>query len=159
MPDNLYKKRYVMDILTVKQLDTDKVKDLVYGLENFEKDKAVRAGLYAGGSILQRGGVMRLKSRMKSPYGHKGNLIKAFRVRVKRKKLGVLSGFGYPIGNHSWLLDQGTRIRRTKNYGRRGHGPALRYWEDTRAEDGSKAMNAVMDGIVRAVERMENGKS
>ena len=84
MPDNLYKKRYVMDILTVKQLDTDKVKDLVYGLENFEKDKAVRAGLYAGGSILQRGGVMRLKSRMKSPYGHKGNLIKAFRVRVKK---------------------------------------------------------------------------
>ena len=78
---------------------------------------------------------------------------------MKRKKLGVLSGFGYPIGNHSWLLDQGTRIRRTKNYGRRGHGPALRYWEDTRAEDGSKAMNAVMDGIVRAVERMENGKS
>lgn len=85
MPDNLYKKRYVMDILTVKQLDTDKVKDLVYGFENFEKDKTVRAGLYAGGSILQRGGVMRLKSRMKSPYGHKGNLIKAFRVRVKRK--------------------------------------------------------------------------
>ena len=94
-----------MAILTVKQLDTNKVKDLVYGLENFEKDKTVRAGLYAGGSILQRGGVMRLKSRMKSPYGHKGNLIKAFRVRVKRKKLGVLSGFGYPIGNHSWLLD------------------------------------------------------
>ena len=137
-----------MAILTVKQLDTNKVKDLVYGLENFEKDKTVRAGLYAGGSILQRGGVMRLKSRMKSPYGHKGNLIK----RVKRKKLGVLSGFGYPIGNHSWLLDQGTGIRRTKNYARRGHGPALRYWEDTRAEDGSKAMNAVMDGIERAVE-------
>ena len=66
-----------MDILIVKQLDTDKVKDLVYGLENFEKDKAVRAGLYAGGSILKRGGVMRLKLRMKSPYGHKGNLIKA----------------------------------------------------------------------------------
>mgnify|MGYP007102289826 CR=1 FL=1 len=37
-----------MAILTVKQLDTNKVKDLVYGLENFEKDKTVRAGLYAG---------------------------------------------------------------------------------------------------------------
>lgn len=37
MPDNLYKKRYVMDILTVKQLDTDKVKDLVYGLKTSKR--------------------------------------------------------------------------------------------------------------------------
>lgn len=159
MPDNLCKKRYVMDILTVKELNIGRVNELVYDLENFEKDKTVRAGLYAGGSILKRGGVMRLKSRMKSPYGHKGNLIKVFRVRVKRSKLGVLSGFGQPEGRHSWLIDQGTGIRRTKNYASRGYGPALRYWEDTRAEDGSKAMNAVMDGIERAVERMKNGKS
>ena len=66
-----------MDILTVRQIDINKVNEFVCDLENFEKDKAVRAGLYAGGSILKRGGVMRLKSRMKSPYGHKGNLIKA----------------------------------------------------------------------------------
>ena len=158
MSDNLCEKRYVMDILTVRQIDISKVNEFVCDLENFEKDKAVRAGLYAGGSILKRGGVMRLKSRMKSPYGHKGNLIKAFRVRVKRSKLGVLSGFGQPEGRHSWLIDQGTGIRRTKNYASRGYGPALRYWEDTRAEDGSKAMNAVMDGIERAVKRMKNGK-
>ena len=105
-----------MDILTVRQIDINKVNEFVCDLENFEKDKAVRAGLYAGGSILKRGGVMRLKSRMKSPYGHKGNLIKAFRVRVKRSKLGVLSGFGQPEGRHSWLIDQGTGFRRTKNY-------------------------------------------
>lgn len=147
-----------MDIINVKQLDISNIQYLVSGLEDFEKDKAVRQGLYSGGSVLLRGGVMRLKMRMKTPAGRKGNLIKAFRVRVKRNKLGVLSGFGYPEGRHSWLLDQGTGIRRTKNYARRGHGPALRYWEDTRTQDGSKAMEYIERGIEKAVQRIKDRK-
>lgn len=147
-----------MDIIDVKKIGEDEINAFVNHLQDFEKDKAIRAGLYAGGAILKRGGVMRLKLRMKSPYGRKGNLIKAFKVRVKKNKLGVLSGFGYPEGRHSWLLDQGTGIRHTKSYERRGIGPALRYWEDTRSQEGNRAMGAIRNGIERAVERMNNGK-
>ena len=138
-----------MDIIDVKKIGEDEINAFVNHLQDFEKDKAIRAGLYAGGAILKRGGVMRLKLRMKSPYGRKGNLIKAFKVRVKKNKLGVLSGFGYP---------EGTGIRHTKSYERRGIGPALRYWEDTRSQEGNRAMGAIRNGIERAVERMNNGK-
>ena len=159
MLDNLCKNRHIMDIINVKQLDKDNILYLVNSLEDFEKDKAIRAGLYAGGSVLKRGGVLRLKLRMKSPLGRKGNLIKAFSVRVKKSKLGVLSGFGYPEGRHSWLLDKGTGLRHTKSYGYRGYGPALRYWEDTRSQDGTEAIEAIRDGIERAVKRINNRKT
>lgn len=112
-----------MDVITIKEVRND-VLYLINELREIDKDKAIRSGLYSGGAILKRGGVLRLKLRMKTPYGQKGNLVKSFKVRVKRNKLGVLSGFGYPEGRHSWLLDQGTGSRHTKRYDYRGYGPA-----------------------------------
>ena len=57
-----------MAILTrSKQLDTNKVKDLVYGLEKTSKRIRLYVPVHTPeSSILQRGGVMRLKSRMKN---------------------------------------------------------------------------------------------
>lgn len=144
-----------MDVITIKEVRND-VLYLINELREIDKDKAIRSGLYSGGAILKRGGVLRLKLRMKAPYGQKGNLVKSFRVRVKRNKLGVLSGFGYPEGRHSWLLDQGTGSRHTKRYDYRGYGPALGYWKDTKDQDSNKALDSVRKGVEKYVERIKN---
>lgn len=149
-----------MDIIKVTQLNRDHINYLVDNLEDFEKDKAIRKGLSRGGNVLKQGGVRRLKMTMKSPMGVTGNLIRAFSVRVKKNKLGVLSGFGYPEGRHSWLVDQGTNWRHTKKgYKSRGYGRALRYWQDTKDKDGPKAILETEKGIERAVQRINERRA
>lgn len=149
-----------MDVIGVTQINREHINYLVNSLEDFEKDKAIRKGLLSGGNLLKQGGVRRLKTRMKSPMGVTGNLIRSFSVRVKKAKLGVLSGFGYPEGRHSWLVDQGTNFRHTKkDYAFRGYGRALRYWEDTKEKDGPRAILETEKGIERAVQRINERRT
>ncbi|MEG0464650.1 hypothetical protein [Bacteroides sp.] len=146
-----------MEGIEIRVIDREAMIHLVQGLENFEKDKALQSGLRAGATVFQRGGMRRLKQRMKNPKGVKGNLLRSFTVRVKRSKLGALSGFKYGDngGGHSWLLDMGTDKRSHKKTGKStGVGPALRYWTDTREQDYPTAINKMYDGIERAVNRI-----
>lgn len=151
-----------MEGIEIKVIDREAMLHLVQGLQAFEKDKALQSGLRAGANVFQRGGMRRLKQRMKKPSGVTGNLLKSFAVRVKRNRPGALSGFEYGEnggGNHSWLVDMGTDERHHKKSGRRtGAGRALKYWSDTREQDYPKAIDQVYNGIERAVNRMKGGK-
>lgn len=139
----------------------------IAGLEDFEKDKAVRTGLRSGGNLLKTRGRNRLKQRnYKAFVGKSGrltsagkralaahNLYNAFQVRVKRRSLGALIGFTGK-GHHSHLVDLGTRRRPHPITGTSGVMPASRYWSDTAEQDWRDAMNKVMEGIDRAIYRI-----
>lgn len=152
-------------MIEVKQIDRESITYLVRRLDDFEKDKAIRTGLKAGGNVFQLGGKRRLRSSMKNPKGVTGNLLRSFHVRVKRQKLGVIVGFKrsnkFMIiggGNHAHLVDRGTKKRYLKTRGNKyvGEMPANRFWSDTESQDGGKAVNEVYTGVERAVERIKN---
>lgn len=139
---------------------------LTAGLSDIDKDKAVRGGLLKGGQILRRGGMRRLKVRMKAgSKGKTGNLLKSFIVRVKRSKPGVLAGFkqGKDGGNHAHLVDLGTigRMQKSKNRKKRykggssGAATANYFWTETRDSDYNAALNEVRTGIENFVEKVK----
>ena len=136
-----------------RQIDT--VAHLVQGLTDMERDRAVRAGLLAGGRLLTAGGRRRLRSRMASPQGVTGCLLRAFTVRVKRSKPGVLAGFrtGKGGGGHAHLVDQGTLPRQTREGLNRGHARPTSFWEDTARQDAGRALDRVTDAVEEFVLR------
>lgn len=151
------------------ELDVSNPRHLEQFLQNLSKidrDKAIKGGLSKGGEVLKRGGIKRLKKRMRSgPDGVKGNLLKSFFVRVKRNKPGVLTGFtqGKNGGNHAPLVDLGTtqRMRKSNNRrlrwrgGRTGAATANYFWSETREADMSKAKTEVSKGLIMFVEKIK----
>ena len=141
----------------ITQIDRDAVNYLVRNLEDFEKDKVVRGGLGAAGAVFKTGGQRRLKERMKRRGGVTGNLLGSFKVRVKRKRPGVLIGFrqGKSGGNHAHLIDQGTTDRYWRTP-RKATGRVVgnAFWTDTRSQDYPQAMDKLYAGIERAVNRI-----
>lgn len=146
-----------MEGIQLTVVDQESILYLVHELDNIEKDKAIRSGLSAGANFFKKGGVSRLKQRMKKPGGVTGNLLNSFTVRVKRSKLGALSGFKYGQrgGAHAWLVDLGTDERYQNKTGRRtGKGKALFFWSETRGQDYPKAVEKVREGVERFVQRI-----
>ena len=144
----------------------DRINRLVADLQDIDRNKAIKAGLRKGAGVFIRIGRSNLRARNKKKTG---NLMKSFRVRVKKSKLGALAGFsmnytrkeeeGY--GSHSWLVDMGTVKRETKGRGSlpagldRGVMPASYFWTDTKNEGGSEAIRAIEQGIHDAVIQMQ----
>lgn len=145
-------------MIEVKQIDRNAITYLVRNLKDFEKDKSIKKGLKAGGNVFQSGGKRRLRDSMKNPKGVTGNLLRSFKVRLKRNKLGVLTGFikGENGGNHAHLVDRGTKKRPHPLTGTSGIMPANHFWINTEAQDSNKAINEVYMGIERAVNRLKN---
>lgn len=148
-------------MIKVQQINPEVIKGFVFGLENFEKDKAIKSGLSAAGSVFKAGGIRRLKQRMKSGSGGvTGNLNKSFTVRVKRSKLGALIGFksGNGGGSHANLVDRGTteRFWKTRNGKSSGKVIGNAFWVDTEREDYPEAMDKLYTGIERAVNRIKS---
>ena len=149
-------------MLNVQLIDRDAIRYLVDELENIDKDKAIRKGLGLGGAYILRGGRARLRGRMSKPSGETGNLLKSFTVKVKRKKLGALVGFRYPLGRHAWLLDLGTKERnwRKKPFKITGKIPGksggfkIGFWTETKEQDFPKAIECVREGVERFVQRI-----
>lgn len=142
------------------------LEQFLQNLSQIDRDKAIKGGLSKGGEVLKRGGIKRLKKRMKSgPDGVKGNLLKSFFVRVKRKKPGVLAGFtqGRNGGNHAHLVDLGTTQRMRKSNNRRlrwkggstGAATANYFWTETREADMGKAKEEVSKGLIMFVEKIK----
>jgi hypothetical protein len=150
------------NIIEISQIDAGAVEYLVRNLEKFEKDKAIKHGLYAAGNVFDKGGKNRLKTRMKcGSRGFTGNLLGSFRVRLKKNRPGVLVGFrqGKGGGSHSYLIDRGTDERHwTKKNKNKSTGRVAGnyFWSDTEAQDSAKAMNKLYEGIERAVNRINN---
>lgn len=158
----------------------------VANLKDFEKDKAIRAGLRSGGLFFAKQGKMRLservafkasnyrahssseenfrkKIRRREIRNHKrialsaSNLYNSFRVRVKRRSLGALVGFSSK-GHHAHLVDLGTRKRPHPITGTSGIMPANRFWTDTSEQDWKTGMDRIMEVIDRNVNRMMLGR-
>ena len=139
---------------------------LTTGLSGIDKDSAIKRGLSKGGEVLKKGGMERLKNRMRAgPGGKTGNLLRSFTARVKRNKPGVLAGFqkGKNGGNHSHLVDLGTveRMRHRKSWksggkgGSTGAARANYFWKDTNDLDKNKAMGEIQKGITECVEKVK----
>lgn len=143
-------------MIEVKQIDYDSILYLVRELEEFEKNKAIKSGLKAGGNVFKVGGRQRLKQRLKSNNGE-GKLLNSFQVRVKRNKAGVLTGFNGG-GRHSHLVDRGTKLRETKSKANRGVMPANLFWTDTETIDSPKAIDRIFEGVEKAVQRINDRK-
>lgn len=153
----------------VEIIDLDRVYYTIDGLSNMDKDKAVKQGLRAASYVFLAGGRQRLRQRMRNKAGVTGNLLRSFKVRVKRTKLGALAGFGKTNdvrkvgfgsdggnGYHAHLVDRGTTLRRTKkSNAERGVMPANYFWSDTINQDSNKALDKLYQGIERAVSKIK----
>ena len=143
----------------VKIIGEDRINAMLQELNDIDTNKSIKAGLRKGLNILRQGGLKRLKSRMKSPSGVTGNLVKSFNVRVKKNKLGGLAGFGmvsdtdgnHIIARHAHLVDLGTAERERQNGGSTGKMPALNFWTDTRNDDMDNAIGEVLKGTEQAI--------
>ena len=143
----------------VKIIGEDRINAMLQELNDIDTNKSIKAGLRKGLNILRHGGLKRLKSRMKSPSGVTGNLVKSFNVRIKKNKLGGLAGFGmvsdtdgnHIIARHAHLVDLGTAERERQNGGSTGKMPALNFWTDTRNDDMDNAVGEVLKGTEQAI--------
>ncbi|MDR2919691.1 MAG: hypothetical protein LBV72_10060 [Tannerella sp.] len=133
-------------------------------LSDVEKDKAVKSGLRTAGNVFRREGLNQIRSKLsgttKRSYGRQpGNLLSSIRVRVKRSKPGVLTGFDEK-GHHAHLADLGTKERffKTGIRGQRrkssGRMPATHFWTTTKQSKEIKASEALFTGLERAVNRI-----
>lgn len=132
-----------------------RIQSAVMGLEKIQQDKAITSGMRAAGGVFMMGGKRRLKSELKG-HGSKGNLMKAFRVRVKRRNEGVLIGFDR-MGHHSHLVDLGTKKRFHKSGKYTGVMPANYFWRQTAQADFPKAAEKMFKGIETAANRIMYG--
>ena len=143
----------------VKIIGEDRINAMLQELNDIDTNKSIKAGLRKGLNILRQGGLKRLKSRMKSPSGVTGNLVKSFNVRIKKNKLGGLAGFGmvsdtdgnHIIARHAHLVDLGTAERERQNGGSTGKMPALNFWTDTKNDDMDNAVGEVLKGTEQAI--------
>lgn len=136
---------------------------LTRNLEQFEKNKALREGLRDAAKIFATLGRANLRS---APTGVKtGQLLSSItsRVRVSRKSgEPTVVGFMRPRGNLAHLVDLGTKDRyyETKRGKKKyvGRMPANYFFTDARTEGEKPAMDAILDGIQRAIDRINNGR-
>lgn len=142
--------------MQVKLIDREAIVYLTDNLEDFEKDKAIRSGLRAASNVFRIKGRSNLRARLLHHGKQTNHLMNSFTTRVKRNKLGALSGFDRPGGNHAHLVDRGTRLRKTTSGQSRGVMPANRFWEDARKSEEKKALDAMYKGVERAVQRINN---
>lgn len=148
-------------MILVREIDRENIENLVKGLDDFEKDKAIKSGLRSALNIFRVRGRSNLRERLLRHGKQTGHLMNSFTTRIKRRKLGGLAGFDRPGGNHAHLVDAGTQRRYTT--GRRGTRkgmyrgvmPGNRFWQDAEQSESQKAMNALYAGIQRAAARID----
>lgn len=129
-----------------------------------EVDKGTTDALRQGARYLIRKGRLRLRQRMKSgSKGVTGNLLRSFKFTIKKKNKGVLAGFkgGSGGGNHSWLIDKGTKDRYTKKGYFRGRvhrktGIGNKFWTDTRNSETNGAMRIVLVKLQETINNIKN---
>jgi len=136
-------------------IDFDRVYQAIENLNNFEKDKAVQAGLKSATALFIQAGKANLKARMKNKKGDSGTMLKSFKNKVKRAKLGALAGFSAG-GAQAHLLDRGTDYRFTKKGKYRGKIIANNFWTDAIKQNEDAAIDKVYSGIERAIQNLIN---
>lgn len=131
-----------------------RIQNAVMGLDNFQQNKAITSGMRAAGSVFIAGGRKRLRRELKGT--GKGYLMQSFRTKVKRRNAGVVTGFD-KWGNHSHLVDLGTKKRYQKNGHYTGIMPANYFWRTTAQADFPRAAEKMYRGIETAANRIMYG--
>ena len=73
------------NLIEITIINKQALDSLTAGLSGIDKDSAIKSGLSKGGEVIRKGGMERLKNRMRAgPGGKTGNLLRSFMVRVKR---------------------------------------------------------------------------
>lgn len=141
-------------MIQVTAIDRENIQYLIRNLEDFEKDKAVKSGLRAGMNVFRVKGRSNLRARLLHHGKQTNHLMNSFTTRIKRNKLGALSGFDRPGGNHAHLVDRGTKKRYTNTGKNRGVMPGNRFWDDAKQTEENKAVQAIYQGVQKAVQRI-----
>lgn len=143
-------------MIEIKLIERENIQYLIRGLEDFEKDKAIKSGLRSAVNVFRIKGRANLRSRTLRHGKQTNHLMNSFTNRVKRNKLGALSGFDRPGGNHAHLVDSGTKVRKTKSGASRGIMPANHFWSDAKTSEEGKATEAMYKGVQSAIQRINN---
>lgn len=131
------------------------------GLKDVEKRAAIINSLKNGMMVIQNAG----KANLRATDLHtskKGNLKKSFVIKLDRKKSVVFSGFKRPMGNHSFLVDVGTKKRYTKkgyyrgSVQKRGEYTGSRFWHKAVEDNGGRALSTLMDSVYDEVQKCLN---
>lgn len=141
-------------MIQVSVTDRENIQYIVRNLEDFEKDKAIKSGLRTAVNIFRVKGRSNFRARLLHHGKQTNHLMNSFTTRVKRSKLGALSGFDRPGGNHAHLVDRGTKRRYTKSGKSRGVMPGNNFWTDAGKTEESKAIQAMHEGVSKAVQRI-----
>lgn len=143
-------------MIQVRAIDRENIQYLVRNLEDFEKDKAIKSGLRAAVNVFRVKGRSNLRARLLHHGKQTSHLMNSFTTRVKRNKLGALSGFDRPGGNHAHLVDRGTKRRYTKAGTTRDIMPGNSFWDDAKQTEENKAMQAIYQSVQKAIQRIND---
>lgn len=141
---------------------------LTQNLTQFARNKAIREGLGSAAKVFESYGRANLAVRMEGKYAT-GATLRSFRTRVTigRKSDGgptAVAGLHWPEGYKAHWLDLGTEERFHKKIGKNGKRksvgrmPANYFFTDARTEGEKPAMDAIYDGIQRAIDRINSGR-
>ena len=148
----------------VDEQDLRKINSIFIGYSNLEREAVIREALERSMDKMVSVGRVALKQTILHPAKSKGHLIKSmgtsyrvgngfakgtagFKRSTRKNKIGG--------GNHSYLVDRGTRERWQKTTGKytgsvRRNRPQTgsRFWTETVYKEGPKAL----DGLVQAIQ-------
>lgn len=138
------------------------VQHITRGLSQFEQNKAIREGLRDAAKIFESYGRANYAARLEGKYAT-GDTARSFgiKVRIGRKRDGgpeAVAGLKWPDGYKAHWIDLGTKYRYTKDNQKRGIMPANYFFSDAREEGERPAMDAIYDGIQRAIDSIKNGR-
>lgn len=151
----------VVDLQTQQAIEL-----LTRGLSQFEKNKAISEGLRDAAKVFEAYARVNYVERLEGKYST-GQTLRSLRVRVnmgRRSEGGPMSlvGFNRDYGYKAHWIDLGTtdRYYETKRGKKKAVGqmPANHFFEDARVEGERPAMEAIYDGIQRAIDRINNGR-
>lgn len=136
------------------------VEYLVRNLSEFDRNESLKKGFTNAALVFKR----HARQNMLTSMGRKkGNLWSSLTHRLRNMRSGIpaVVGFHRSEGNHAHLLDLGTDERWTrkklwKGTRYRGRGPATYFFTRAREEGEQEAYNALLDGIQRAIDRINN---
>ena len=136
---------------------------LTQSAKDFEKAQAIKAGMIDATKIFIARGKLNLHARLLG-YG-KGGLLRSMTNEFVKRTTTAYAGFKHSdyevirphqFGNHAHLVDLGTVERFTKKGVSRGIMPANLFWHDARISEQGRAVDAIVDGVQREIDRMQS---
>lgn len=148
-------------MITIDTETRQAIEYLVRELPRFEQDKAIREGLRDAAKVFENLGRANLAARILGHGKQAGKTLRSFatRVSITRRAGGspmAAAGLRWPEGYTAHWLDRGTKPRYTKTDAYRGYVTPTYFFVDARQEGERPAMEAIIEGVERAIERINS---